>query len=721
MDSLQEMKQASVFEILKEHRLVVPEIQREYVWGRNDYDILDTFLEDILNNFRNKESSSEPDEKLSQLFEKASVEEREALKALIKKTRSSETTNNNMNIGFLYSYKPSYYISDEGKDAYLIDGQQRFTTIFLVLFYLAIKEDRIEDFRKLYKVDEANSKIAFDYRVRALTHNFIIDLIVNTKSIEDLLEIKEKRWFLSNYKKDTTIVSIVGNENSPGAFSIIHKNLENFQDNLFDFVRDNIKFWHFKTEETSQGEELYITMNSRGQQLADNETIRANLFKSDEAREYPLEWSQLWEEWQDLFWKNRAKDATSADHGFNEFLSCISGYENYSQKIGKVYLKEKFERYNLISTKDVLKNLSLPLIKKYISILKMLVNETYEFTSNYNYSGWVVKCTRLVWNILNTESTNWFANVKDRNRATEQNRMVLFWPLLHYVKKTEAVDKEEFFRLLRFYYVRYSNYDRSVSTIKKNVKSIIKNGFIPNEYFTEEENLKYNFLDGIEDESEKRKYEEVIWEIEDHRLNLNGRDVGATNISYLVDFDSIESPDDMELVRDKFYQIFPPKEKEYLTIQNILLYYGEYWHRITPYYYFNYQFNNWRRIIRERDHENKPTRNVFKKFFEEFLVYEGSISEFLEEKRSVLIKKEDCTKLHQKLCWYNQYIDNAMWTQGNFIAISNDYDWNALPDCDSKDKIFKDIYVIYNTKGNLRGGKPRELYKMLPKEIKKEL
>src|SRR5690606_23129118 len=77
-------------------------------------------------------------------------------------------------------------------------------------------------------------------------------------------------------------------------------------------------FWHFKTEKTDQGEELYITMNSRGEQLADYENIKAKLFEEVENQ---LEWSEKWEVWQDFFWKRR--DGGSADEGFNEFLRWV--------------------------------------------------------------------------------------------------------------------------------------------------------------------------------------------------------------------------------------------------------------------------------------------------------------------------------------------------------------------------------------------------------------
>ena len=38
-----------------------------------------------------------------------------------------------------------------------------------------------------------------------------------------------------------------------------------------------------------------------------------------------------WESWQQIFWKNRDKKRVvqSADFGFNSFIDCIAGLENY--------------------------------------------------------------------------------------------------------------------------------------------------------------------------------------------------------------------------------------------------------------------------------------------------------------------------------------------------------------------------------------------------------
>ena len=292
--------------------------------------------------------------------------------------------------------------------------------------------------------------------------------------------------------------------------------------------------------------------------------------------------------------------------------------------------------------------------------------------------------------------------------------MVFLWSILLFFKecdKKKLILTKEYFRILRIYYLRYNNFDRSVSSILKDIKNFIDFGpwKAP---VNPEENQKHNLFNKIK-LNQIEKYEELIWEIEDHKFNINGKDVGGVNIGYLVDFDMQDSIDILTLIKNKLYEIFPTDEEEFIIIQNILLYYGEYWHRISPWYYYNYQFDNWRKIIRDRDHENKHTRNVFKCFFNEFITYKGTIIDFLNEKRKKKINKEECDSLYKKLCWYNQYLSDKMWVQGNYIAISNDVDYNALPDFKSQDKYFNDLKIIYNTKGNLKGGAPNKLSDLL--------
>ena len=178
------LQEVSVEEILHHYNLIVPEIQREYVWGYNINNIVDIFINDIVEGKSTKDVGIQlKKENLQNMIDSPDmpVEAKEALKIAIDQMSDSSLA---MNIGFLYSYRPGYGDGSKDRDLYLIDGQQRFTTLFLLLFYFAIKENRESDFMHLFKINISNGSLGFDYRVRNLTHHFFVELFTHTRTIE---------------------------------------------------------------------------------------------------------------------------------------------------------------------------------------------------------------------------------------------------------------------------------------------------------------------------------------------------------------------------------------------------------------------------------------------------------------------------------------------------------------------------------------------------------
>jgi len=183
------MKEYSVAELLREYSFFVPEIQREYVWGMNNRDILSAFCNDIIA----AKDEAIDDDLIQQQIAKLTQEKKfSEIAQLLEDAKKGSS----LNIGFLYSYKPNYKMEsfpdlDLINDTYLIDGQQRFTSLFLILFYLAIKENKENkknkktDFLKLIRYDYKFSTAAFDYRVRSLTHDFVIKLLNKVETKED--------------------------------------------------------------------------------------------------------------------------------------------------------------------------------------------------------------------------------------------------------------------------------------------------------------------------------------------------------------------------------------------------------------------------------------------------------------------------------------------------------------------------------------------------------
>ena len=416
------LEELSVQQLVNKYNFIVPEIQREYVWGNNDHNILDKFFYDIKESIRENTTNEEDTlqiRSLEKMLERADDKDKENIKKLV----DTYLVKKELNIGFLYSYRPYYNYNDTTNDVFLIDGQQRLTTLFLALFYFALKENNYDDFIALFRFDEKLEKIAFDYRVRTLTHNFLIELITNCKTLEDLINIKQKRWFLADFAEDVTIRALLG---------AISKLQENFIDDgteYYQFIKKQIRFWHFKTEETSQGEELYITMNSRGQQLADNETVRAKLFENDRVKAQQIEFGAKWEVWQDFFWKNKPGGG-NADNGLNLFLRWVNIIECFSTKTFKSREVSEKEYKKLLSENLVLEYVSLFEIEPYFNALQQLKSLFDEGFFNLSY-------------FKNNFSGEWL-----KGDVAQIHLMKLF-PALMFLKANNP--KEQLNRFIRFF------------------------------------------------------------------------------------------------------------------------------------------------------------------------------------------------------------------------------------------------------------------------------
>lgn len=676
------LKEENLLTLLSQNNFIIPEIQREYVWGSNEK-VITKFLKELKSKIGNG-----------------------CLHCFLPEGDTR------INIGFLYSYKPDYVKvqNDRFLDENLIDGQQRFTTLFLLTFYFALKENRKNDFLSLIRYDD--SSMSFDFKVRDLTKRFLLEFVEKTNTIEEIQVVEKQTWFLKDYKDDLSINAMI---KTLGYISKVY----DCDTKYYNHLLNNIVFWHFKTEVTSEGEELYITMNARGEDLADNEITKAALMLDGKDL---VNSGQKWEEWQHLFWKNRDKNRTtqSADFGFNSFINCISGLENYLRVDGGSF--SIFEVENLLSINN---------IEQYIKAIQYVVNNSKFFKSKYDYENgvdnWVDNCILDIWSIFNKNDTDWFVDYTDKNKGTEQNKMIFIWSWLLYLKEVpeEITDIDEVFRMLRFFYIRYKNNSRSVSSLKETITLIKENGIfdtikqssdslnneeesvIKNSYRTKNELLKYRYLSQLKNENHVSllKAERTIWEIEDHPLNLEGADLKSLNSSHLINYGKIPSIKELELVKEKLYGLFPVKTDKKIDYVNakklrvILFWYGSYWQKKWSSYYWKYNFGEWKRIIRDLDSDN----SAFCLFFDD-LKKSDSLESLMDKK--VLDFNVDFNTEDELLVfkWYASKLKESMWDQKHFIA----KDHFKHP---NQDYYFPKFRELVNIKGNFNGGNPQVLSK----------
>lgn len=291
----------SLKKLLTDHSLeqiVIPEIQRDYVWTVENVKGL---LISIEKDYKEQKANSKNIDEST--LDSMSPEIRElVMRSLSEKKVFS-------NIGFIYAYSGE---GDVSSKYFLIDGQQRITTMYLLLLAVSIKNKKQTVFRNTY-FNHQITKV--DYKVREAAHDFLVEFVEFLLEGGDIKQVVEQSWYYTLYVSDKTIQSLIAN------YKVI-QDFVNQSDMDLSFIEDNIELFYFDTSKSEQGEELYIYMNSRGESVQSNENIKAQLLEGlSEVVKH--EKGKLWEEWQNFFWLGKDINDENADNGFDEFLRWI--------------------------------------------------------------------------------------------------------------------------------------------------------------------------------------------------------------------------------------------------------------------------------------------------------------------------------------------------------------------------------------------------------------
>lgn len=292
------MDKKNIEELLGNY-MVVPEIQREYVWGSNK-NIVNQFIDSIKDN-------------------------------------------KDINVGFLYSYS-------NGNQEYIIDGQQRLTTLVLCLYYASLMQGKYDKFKSLLKVNSPN--MSFTYRVRSNTEEFM-QCLFNSGLYKEK-EIKDSKWYHTCYDADLSISSMI--------------DLLNYlADIKFDVKYDeilNIEFWYYPIDETSLGEDLYITMNSRGKTLDNAEKLKPLLF--EKSRKELKNWGKIWDDWEDFFFTLlNGDDITKINVAMNNLIRIVWELKTCGE-------------HNELKPFEAIKDLNLSDIELFFDALKLIVNSEFK-------------------------------------------------------------------------------------------------------------------------------------------------------------------------------------------------------------------------------------------------------------------------------------------------------------------------------------------------------
>ena len=171
-------RQMNYTQLLQQHGVIeVPMLQRDYAQGRPAAkDVRDEFLETLKN-------------------------------ALV---QPADDPTLPLNLDFVYG--------SINKNAHFapLDGQQRLTTLFLLHWYLAWRDDQWERFAQLFQVED---RTRFTYRVRPSSNEFFDQLVQyhpssRPESIPNLTQlITDQPWYFRSWRLDPTVQAVLNIKN----------------------------------------------------------------------------------------------------------------------------------------------------------------------------------------------------------------------------------------------------------------------------------------------------------------------------------------------------------------------------------------------------------------------------------------------------------------------------------------------------------------------------
>ena len=207
---------------------------------------------------------------------------------------------------------------EDGKSAFIpVDGQQRLTTLWLLHWFLAVKEERLGEIVSWMQ--------KFSYETRPSSHSFCERLLSESFPSEELKDIKEyiinQKWFDNEWLNDGTVSGMLQMLHDFGQQEV----LLNGTATLNALTGGLLSFYLVPLELFGLSDELYIRMNARGKVLTDFENFKSEFYKI--LKDYPhLEEvkNKMETNWVENLWPYKKKDTYVIDQCFMNYLKFLT-------------------------------------------------------------------------------------------------------------------------------------------------------------------------------------------------------------------------------------------------------------------------------------------------------------------------------------------------------------------------------------------------------------
>lgn len=275
----------ALWDLLDKYKVVIPIVQRDYAQGRKDT--------------ANKEIANIRDNILEAI-----------LRALSEKST--------LTLDYIYG-------SVVNTDRFLpIDGQQRLTTLYLLHWYFACKDNALNT--------EVKQRLShFTYEVRDSATEFCESLSKNhidVSSVDpDALSkaIQETPWYHKTFENDPTVSAMLN------MLDCIHAKVHgefHGVENGFELLTNAklINFWQLTLENFGFTDDLFIKMNARGKKITKFENFKSSFesaldtqFSGD--RKLVEVWKdRIDNDWTDFFWQYAENDHVNVEDYLFRFI-----------------------------------------------------------------------------------------------------------------------------------------------------------------------------------------------------------------------------------------------------------------------------------------------------------------------------------------------------------------------------------------------------------------
>ncbi len=337
-----------------------------------------------------------------------------------------------------------------------LDGQQRLTTLFLLHWYAAKKENISEcQYAFLNR---------FSYETRYSARYFCSELVRFVPSFKRKIseEIIDQSWFPLDWIKDSTIHSMLV---MLDAIDTRFKDITG----IWEHLKNNaITFYFLPIKDMGLTDELYIKMNSRGKPLTSFEHFKAELER--EIRNLDAKTGQnitqrimenIDKKWTDLLWLYRDRNAAHSDNNivddeflrYFKFICDILCYRRGESP--QSYGTDIFDLlHHYFSADDIHTPCHIQTLEAFFDCWCHIgeYDSPTEFLASFmSYEHEVGKIKVDSKNKINIfeDCLHAYSDKSGRNRQFPLNRIVLLYAITTYLQHQTDISKDDFIRRIR--------------------------------------------------------------------------------------------------------------------------------------------------------------------------------------------------------------------------------------------------------------------------------